>query len=169
MKKDNRGFSLVELIIVLAIMAALTGATFIGIGMISGKPAEECASKIFSNIQANRTTAMGKYSASVSFYRGTDGIYVVEEVNGTQGTPVKIGDAGVNVQYRVTGDSADAWRNLGSSSDALVISYNRSTGAFKDLEAMGLDDKYCLEIKCSKANKTKTIILYHLTGKISMD
>ncbi len=169
MKKDNRGFSLVELIIVLAIMGALAGATFIGIGMISGKPAEECASKIFSTIQANRTTAMGKFSASVSFYVGANGIYVVEEVNGVDGTPVKIGEAGVKVQYRVTGDGAESWRNLGDSTAPLVISYNRSTGAFHDLEAMGMDDKYCIEIKCSKANRTKTIALYHLTGKVSME
>lgn len=169
MKKDNRGFSLVELIIVLAIMATLTGAVFIGIGMVSGKPAEECASKIFSSLQGNRTTAMGKYSASVSFYVGTDGIYVMETINGTAGAPVKIGDAGVTVQYRVTGDGENAWRNLGNDSAPLIISYNRSTGAFNDLEAIGLDNKYCLEIKCSKANTERTITLYHLTGKVSME
>lgn len=169
MKKDNRGFSLVELIIVLAIMAVLTGATFIGIGMISGKPAEECASKIYSHILANRTTAMGKFSASVSFYTGTDGIYVVEEVNGVNGTPIKIGDKGVAVSYRVTGDGDNAWRTLLGDTAPLIISYNRSTGAFRDLESMGMDDKYCVAIKCTKADKTKIITLYHLTGKVSME
>lgn len=170
MKKDNRGFSLVELIIVMAIMALLAGGTLIGIGMVSGKPAEECASKIHSSLQGNRITAMGKYSSSISFYVNTDGsIYMMETINGADSAPVKIGDSGVKVQYRVTGDGAEEWHDLGSSSDPLIISYNRSTGAFNDLEAMGLDDKYCLEIKCSKANKVKVITLYHLTGKTSLE
>lgn len=170
MKKDNRGFSLVELIIVMAIMAVLAGGTLIGIGMVSGKAADECANKLFQTIQSNRMTAMGKYSASLSVYKDTDGvIWVMETVDGVDKTPIQIGSSGVSVQYRVTGDGDSAWRNLGDDASPLILSFDRSNGSFKDLESMGLADKYCLEIRCSKANKVKVIKLYHLTGKIAIE
>lgn len=44
-KKDNRGVSLVEIIVVIAIMAVLVGVTSYGLSLISGKPVDECAKR----------------------------------------------------------------------------------------------------------------------------
>lgn len=176
MKRDNRGMSLVELIIVMAILAVLSGAMILGISLISGKPAEVCANKLVSALASDRMTAMGSMSARLAIYKDAEGrIWVKETVTELDGSareavPVQVGDAGVTVQYRITGDPEGFGRDLGDESAPLIISYDRSTGAFNDLSAMGTgyEGKYCVEIKCSKAHKVKRLQLSYLTGKVSM-
>lgn len=169
MKRDNRGLSLVELIIVIAIIAVLGGTIVYGVGMISGKPAEVCANKLASALQNDRVTAMGKMDARLELYTKDGGIWI-KEADGSKTTAVQIGDAGVELQYRITGDAEDVYRNLGDEAHPLILSFDRSTGAFHDLSEMdaSLAGKYCLEIKCSKAHKIKRLMLSWLTGKISV-
>lgn len=184
MKRDNRGMSLVELIIVMAILAVLSGVMILGISLISGKPAEVCANKLVSALASDRMTAMGSMSARLAIYKDAEGrIWVKETVTELDGSerdavPVQVGDAGVTVRYRITGDpdigsSGNSGRDLGDSSAPLVISFDRSTGAFNDLAygdhmGTGLEGKYCVEIICHKAGTTKVIKLSYLTGKVSM-
>lgn len=67
-KKDNRGVSLVELIIVIAIMSIIIGMTGYGLSLVSNKPVDECAKKIEMALNRNRTNAMGKKEAYIEFY-----------------------------------------------------------------------------------------------------
>lgn len=162
MKKDNRGLSLVELIIVMAIMAVLAGAVGLGVGLVSGKPADECANKLKSMMQNNRVTTMGKLSSYLELYVGADGcIYVDETIDGNT-TTTKIGDAGVTVEY-VTGDAPGSYNTLGTT--PIKIEFNRSSGAFKPFSG----SNYILEIKISKASVVRTLQLSPHTGKITMN
>ena len=81
-KTNNLGFSLVELIIVVAIMSLFVGVTGYGLSLSSGKPAEECARKLAACIQHGRTTTMGKYRniITVSKESGSERSVVKEEV-----------------------------------------------------------------------------------------
>ena len=54
MEKDNKGYSLVELIIVIAIMALLTGTAFFSINMIFGAGAKACANDIKEALAENK-------------------------------------------------------------------------------------------------------------------
>ena len=45
LNRDQRGFSMVELIIVIAIMSIMAGVVGYGFSLTNGKPAEECAKK----------------------------------------------------------------------------------------------------------------------------
>lgn len=174
MKKDNRGLSMVEMIIVVAILATVAGTVFLGIGFITGKPAEKCANELLSLMQRNRITTMGKLEARLEIYI-KDGCLCVKEVVQTDGeagpkvTVNKIGETGVEVTYRLAGEST--YRTLGDESSPLIISYDRSSGAFKDLSLMGSSwaGRYCEEIKVEKANKVKILKLVTRTGKITME
>lgn len=171
MKKDNRGLSLVELVIVIAIMTVLTGVISMGIGIAVSKPADECASKLKAALQNARVTSMGKLDTTISVYTKDEKIYLMQKVvseSGTNSTETLIGAKGVEVKYKISGESS--YRDLGDSSHPLVLSFNRSSGAFKDLSAMGFATKtYCVEIQVSKGNKTKLLKLSSLTGKIQME
>lgn len=177
-KKDNRGLSMVEMIIVVAIVSVVAGAVFLGIGFVTGKPAEKCANKLLSLMQRNRITTMGKLEARLEIYMEEEGgnrYLCVKEVIQTDGeagpkvTTTRIGEAGVEVTYRISGETT--YQTLGGESSPLIISYDRSSGAFKDLSLMGssLAGRYCEEIKIEKANKIKILKLVARTGKITME
>ncbi len=171
MKKDNRGLSLVELIIVMAIIAVIAGAASIGVGLITGRPADKCASRLQTVMQNNRITTMGKLDASMRIYMDAAGCIYVDELikvneSTTNTVTTQVGAAGVVLQYKITGE--DAYREL-TPGTVLLLSFDRSSGAFKDLTAMGLPGHYCEEIKIVKGNRTKILRLSYLTGKISLE
>ncbi len=162
MKKDNRGLSMVEMIIVVAILSIVAGGLFLGIGMITSKPAEKCANKLVSLMQRNRITTMGKLEAWLEIYYKVDPsgkkyVYVKEVIRTESGAAyeekeTQIGEAGVELRYSIDGAT---YAELGTS--PLKISYDRSSGAFKD---------YCKYIKIEKGNKTIKLELVQRTGKI---
>ena len=61
-KTDNKGMSLVEIIVVIAILSLFIGSVSYSINWASGKAAEECAQKLAYNLKQARTMAMGKTS-----------------------------------------------------------------------------------------------------------
>lgn len=164
---------MVEMIIVVAIIAVVAGTVFLGIGFVTGKPAEKCANKLLSLMQRNRITTMGKLEARLELYIKDDCLWVAEVIKtdgeGDKRTVTQIGEAGVEVTYRISGESS--YRTLGDESSPLIISYDRSSGAFKDLSLMGSSwaGRYCEEIKIEKANKVKTLKLVTRTGKITIE
>lgn len=158
MRKDNRGFSLVELIIVMAIMAVLGGVMFMGVGMISGKPADKCAEKLKAVIQSSRVTTMGRTGVKLELYRAADGRIMSEQTT-SEGTKESIiGDADVTVEVDI--NDSDSLSPLGSAASPLVIEFDRSTGALKNADK--------IKIEVSRANTTRVLILYGLTGKIEL-
>lgn len=153
--KNNKGMSLVEVLIVVIILGVLSTVGVIGISMVSGKPAEQCASNIKSTITNNRMTAMSKASSSLTFTKEADGIYVTEVTEGLT-TKTKIGDKDVSVVV----DKGGVETSLDDAS--FSVSFNRATGAFDE----GADIS---KIIVSKANKTRTLTFYNLTGKVTME
>lgn len=75
-KKNNGGFSLVELIVVIAISVVLIGAATISIRSVMGVEVKQCARNIESIINKTRVTTMGKDSAVLEIYKdASDGAY----------------------------------------------------------------------------------------------
>lgn len=162
MRRDNRGFSLVEIIIVVAIMAITVGTVSYGLSFASGKPAEECARKLASCMQHTRTATMGKFSTSIRIYKDADGIWAEEIVttanaDGTentepQKTTTKLGDAKVSVTF----NDADF--------SEIVFTFNRGTGGLSSYA-----DQSKVWFTVSKASTTKTVEIIPITGKITVN
>ena len=60
MKNDNRGMSIIEIVIILAMMAVLLGFMTNIVGYLSGKQARECAYKIDASLAGIRMDTMSK-------------------------------------------------------------------------------------------------------------
>ena len=168
-KQDNRGLSLVEVIIVVAIMSVLIGITGFGLGMINGKPADECAQKITYSLQNSRTKAMGKYALTYELYMEGDVLKVKETVQNDPSDAAvdsisTVGAKGVTATYKLSGDTTEYSI---SGTNKLVIRFDRAGGGFAPVDPT--TGKYCEEIKISKASTTRTITLVPPTGKVTLD
>ena len=177
MKRDNRGLSLVELIVVVAILSIFVGGTVLGLGLISNKSVDKCADKLRLTMQNNRVTTMGRLDSRLEIYLDGDTIYIQEFVKKdasgyVAGTPVELGDAGLTMKFTLS-DSSGTVLTLGDPGcpARIILQYDRSSGAFKDLSAMGsaYAGKYCTKIEISKGSKLRTISISYLTGKISVE
>jgi prepilin-type N-terminal cleavage/methylation domain-containing protein len=171
MKKDNnRGFSLVEIVITIAIMAVLTGTVSYSLSLSSGKKAEECARKLASELQSMRTMSLGKNEVTgVLYYDSESDSYVLKQTvkkssKDTDGTMTEayVGDGSVDIYCYDNDDveptSTDTDKTL-KNSGAVTFQFSRSTEAL----VSGTTN-----IKVSKANKTMYIKIEKLTGRITV-
>lgn len=163
-RQNNKGFSLVEIVIVVAIMAILVGAVSYGLSFSSGKPADECARKLASCMQHARTATMGKFKTTITIRKDADGIWADETITNadkdsggagaTTTTTTKIGDAKVNISFSESGDVA---------STPVSFEFNRGSGALTTYA-----DKAVVSFTVSKASTTKTVEIVPITGKITV-
>lgn len=174
-RKDNRGLSLVELIIVMAIMAVLTGAVSIGVSLVTNKAVDKCATQLKASIQSARVTTMGKFQTYLEIYMTGDGLCINEVVTtvNTDGTKTEstkqviTGDSSITVRYQLNDGS---WQTLGDASNSLKLEFDRSSGALKPFPTGGaFAGKYCVAIEISKGSRIKTLKLAYLTGKVTME
>jgi len=156
--KDNRGVSLIELIVVLAIMMVLASLTTFSVRMLSARSATQCAENMKISIEKNRTTVMGKKNGRIAFYRNAEGdVYMQEEFNYSSPTfskdpskATRIGKKEVEVYFN----------GSALTTSPVVIEFKRS-GELKS----GAD---VLPIIIKKQNKEYEINIDSVTGKIEM-
>lgn len=167
MRKDNKGMSLIEVLIVIIIIVIISGVVTVGMSSLLSKPADECANKLVSSLQSARVTTMGKQSLTTQFYMEDNCVYMKENItsaNGASSTPItRISEKGVVFEYRWSGDTT--YNTLGNSGNPLTLEFNRPTGGLKKDAVTG---KYCEEIRISKGSKVLTINIAYLTGKVSL-
>lgn len=170
--KNNKGLSLIEIIIVVAILSAMVGMTGYGISMISGKPAQECAQKLYSTVQHARTMTMGKSKTSIILGRDSNGMVSVKEVSEkvldndgnlqTEERENVVGAKDVTVIcYMTDGSSMEI-----TGSNTMELIFDRGSGAIRTTKVNGVVSAHCIKITVAKANKLKEIIIVPVTGKV---
>lgn len=166
---NNRGFTLVELIAVLSIMAVLTGVGVSMMGLIPRTQVNSCSEKIVTAIEKSRTNALSFKNSEVELYSDSDGVYINNYVykgnNPATVETTKVGDAGVSIYYTL-----DNGEELELAGDKLMLGFNRSSGAFVYSKLNGTDQtKYCTLIIIRKGTTTRKLVLTQLTGKVSVE
>jgi len=176
MKKDNKGFSLVELIIVVAIMAVLTGFIFFSFSLLTGQEARQCAVNLSTALDKEKNYALtrsGTADCYLEITKETDGYYAAYYapknalVDGTgSGDFVlldkeKIGKQRVSISCEINGSTVVL------TGSPLRITYNRITGAFKNVSAGGSSGS-CEKITV-ELGRTYEFTLYPATGKHTLD
>lgn len=176
--KNNKGYSLVELIIVIAIMAVVMSTLIFSISLVFSANAKTCANDIKSALAETKITSMGKNEAFVEIYRDASNgcIYSRQFMKREDGSwygkkAEKIGNARVYVAYCVDGGSETEL----AEGDSIYLAYDRSSGSFRSTGTMQKDDgtsvaiAYYSKIHVWGGNKNLQVSLIKLTGKVSVE
>ena len=175
--KNTKGFSMVELMVTVAMLALLMGGAIAGFGILSGRSVKDAADKMESLLNSHKTVAMGKIDSYGLLYTDADGAtyfeeYIVDFDKDETSEPVfvrreLVAKKEVITRYRLT-NSGKSYTNLGTRDNPLYISFDRSTGGFKDLRRMnaGYENVYLDTIEFKRGNTVRQIRLSYLTGKI---
>ena len=164
-KMNNKGFSLMELMVVIGIMTILASIFTVGFSLVSNKQVDECAKKIQLTLENARTTSMGKKSMSLKFEESNGRIYVTKTINGTAGTKIELGDGALTVKYTTMDASGNTdEKDLDSAALDSVV-FNRASGALKPLTG----DVYLQYITITNNRKTVKVKIDKLTGRVSIE
>ncbi len=123
--RDNRGLSLVELVIVIAILAVLSGAVIASLGIVSNARTKQCINSIQTAIGKSRITTMGKKNTTLRIYENNGKVWADETADGNV-TTTEMGNSGIGLTFT---DSAGTTTSI-TSADMNIV-FDRSSGVVK--------------------------------------
>ncbi len=156
-KLNNEGITLIEIIIVLAIMAIIGAATYMSLQMATNKQVVSCADKLRTSLDQTRNMALGKNSAYLKIWK--DGaVYIQMYVDNDQyyGDEISIGVAGLDVTYDTNTTTGNV---LGAT--PVIVQFDRSSGGVKG-------SPYVKSFTITNGNRTCVVTIDHFTGRISV-
>lgn len=184
--ENNKGFSLVEILVCLAIVGVLLSFLFMNTGVINNYNTKEAAKKLNSSILNCRMYALSKSlgggtlpdanASSASTVTNSTNVYLKVYKNSKNEficdlyVNDQLSDSSVSVlesktfstkkiKIRYT-DSAGGVHDV-TSSNAMIIGFDRSSGAFLPMS----DGNYITNIEVHGARITYDMKLYSKTGK----
>lgn len=167
---NNGGFSLVELIIVIAIMAALLGTFVYSVSMIVSANAKTCSNNIQRAIADCKVTSMGKADAYMELWRDADSnvytqIYVYDGAAGgfVAQDRQKVGTNRVYVGYVKEGETVADATELTAGGSKVTIKFDRSSGGFDQAVYQN-----CAQIIVRGGSKHYAIEMVRVTGKYTV-
>lgn len=178
--KNNKGFSLIELIVVVAIMAIMGSFIFISFGLLSGQDARECASNLSAALDKEKNYALarsGEADCYVEIERTSDNYlakyYVPKRAIETDMVKIEeesLGEQSVIISCYKDDDFEDG--NVGTFKGAVTggnrlrIKYNRINGEIKEIQLGSESDINVIQIE---KGRTYVIKLYTATGKHTLE
>ena len=163
MRKNNKGFSYVEMLMVLAIMAIMIGLVTISVGLIGRTTVSRIADKMESLCNQARTNALTKGSdqgyLNIAQIGGNVYAYVGEMIADDNADAVRSkGDKICTAEYEIMTNFV----GLGSTSDGQVhrVAYKQSTGGVIG----GLSGR--IIVKKKNTTKVESFGIYGQTGKV---
>lgn len=175
---NNKGFSLVELIVVVAVLAVVVSIAGLSLANISNKRATKCADEMIALMERTRVLTLGKAQNAVEcviYYDSASETYRAALYQGS--TAVSERELGKQpLEVTVYFDNESAGHKLEDISGiaparttaGLHVMFDRASGAFiEGINSVGGAKKYCTKIVVKGGNRTIEILPVGKTGKIS--
>ncbi len=180
-KINNRGYSLVELIVIIAIMSILGVGLITLLGIIPRRHVVACTKNMVYYLEKTRTNAMSFKDAKCYIGNTGDGVFVsIETTKGsdiTVSVPEQIGKPNLSISYKLVGEDADVdahelsvidYGDFTTSDDRMVFSFDRSAGGFKHLCLGDADQGASVStMYITRGKWVMQLDLVELTGKIT--
>lgn len=159
LEKNQRGYTLVELIVVIALMGVVVSVGLLSYSLVTGRNIKNCTAELESYLGKTKIQAMSRETATLRIFAASDGIYVNLS---TEARDVRIGKRGLTVTYETRQGGATQTYTLNTDgSNALTLSFDRSSGAFQPL----VDGSECSRIILTDGTRTMRLVLVPETGK----
>ncbi len=164
--KKNEGFSLVELIVAIAIMSVLISLVAISITVVGSQKVGSAASDIKSQFQTAQTISMSKDDCFLDIQADPgNGVTFT-----TYSSDSRILDKRL-VESNITVTVKSKTGVMGTGAFHFRIRYNRENGSMKPMTTVnGFTETECGDIeyiKFSNGRKTVTLYISQVTGKVT--
>lgn len=185
MKRNDKGFSLIELVVAIAIMTVLVGLCVYSVSLLFGTQARGLAQNVSAMLNETKTGSLSRFNETMTLsYRTkddaddaivSDGYYAenrIYTINNEAGSVQIGGENSSEIRKMGSGKvvitvylSNDTWFELGQDR-SVTISYDRSSGAFAPVMVDGVETSlYAEKITFASGLKTYTITMIPETGK----
>ena len=189
MKEKNKGYTLVELVVVVSIMAILLTIIVPNVSIIWNFRAKRAANSIASALDKTKVEAMNRLVGEMKLEKRSDGYYITYYLDrGKRAADIseedaeQIGPARLRISY--TTDSEDGVVHELQEGESLILTYDRDTGAFRTIQSNVVTQSqvneylennqdiafpdtrhYCTSIIVSGGARSRVITLIKDTGK----
>lgn len=130
--KRNEGLSLIELIVVIAIMTVLISVVGISVTVISRQKVSNAVEDVKVLFQTAQTIAMSKDNCHIAIARNSDGDTVFTLYSSTNNNVLNRITISKKVQVKIVANDAANPHPIGDV-DVVRIYYDRVSGAFSDM------------------------------------
>lgn len=130
--KDNRGISMVEMIVIILIIGILSTATIISVGSVHRMNALSCASNINMLLEQTRLRTMSKENGAISlviYIKDKNYYAAVVTTNGDKrvlSDETLLGSEGLNIEFKEN----NGYIRTINSNDEYEIKFVKGSGAF---------------------------------------
>ena len=178
-KLNNKGISILELVVVIAIMSVIGVTLFLATSVATDRHVTSCTNKISTAIEQTRSLTLGKQSGKIKFWVNANGEICAQlYINGTEyGNEVEIGHTGLTVKFiyvYAPNPGMVVRRELGSiGSGEIELEFSRSTGGVTRQVVGGTTEiapEYLLKsIEVTNGHRTMTITVDTYTGRVNVN
>ncbi len=174
-KLNDQGISLIEIIVVIAIISIIGGIAFLSTSVATDKHVSSCAERISSSLEQTRSLALGKQSGNVKVWKETGGsVFCQMVIDGNDyGDTVAIGHSGltVKVQYYQKYENAHSVSNVMLDEDTLGssginISFSRSNGSINNISDIAPANTSVLVFEVTNTRRTVNVVIDVYTGRV---
>ena len=142
MKEKNKGFTLVEMVVVISIFAILLGILVPSLNSILGFRVQRATNSIAAALDKTKIEASSRLVGEMKLEKRSDGYYISYildrgKVNGQENIKTnedeeKIAPAKTSISYVTNGQEYPL-----SEGESIIITYDRATGSFLPLQEQG--------------------------------
>ena len=171
---NNKGFSLIELIVIIAIMGVLVGGASLGIGLVFSKDAMKCATRLNDSIYDARANSMykaGKFELSID-NSGSANVATISQTDLTPATSDTVYLDGVDSNKKTTISAKFVTEAVPAGtaiSLPVSVTFDKAKGnVYSVVDADGMtygDGIIVFDITPLRGNRTAKVQLVTTTGK----